>query len=202
MFAVPAPCQFLTDIAFLVDSSKNIGEVDFSRQRTFLKIITKSFGNKSRSAVVTYGEKSSIFATFDQFANMPDFLKAVANLTQDTDGSGNERLDEAVNLATRDVFPKSRPGVSKLAVVLTDRKEAIGPNALELKQAFETSRKAEIRMYPVGIGKNMDVEEWSNLVERKQDLLQVDNYQDLTLKVHEIAASICRAAGNNIHLWM
>ena len=202
MFAVPPPCQFSTDITFLVDSSKDISKGEFSRQTIFLKMITKSFGNNSRSAVVTYGEKTSIFASFDQFPNIPDFLKAVANLTQDTEGSGNGRLDEAVNLATRDVFPKSRPGVSKLAVVLTEGKQAIGPNALELKQAFETSRKAGIRMHPVGVGKKMNVEKWSNLVEREQDLLQVDNFQDLTLKVHEIAASICRAAGNNIHPWM
>ena len=202
MFTVPPPCQFSTDITFLVDSSKDIGKGDFSRQTTFLKLITKSFGNNSRSAVVTYGEKASIFASFDQFPNIPDFQKAVANLTQDTDGSGNGRLDEAVNLATRDVFPKSRPGVSKLAVVLTDGKQATGPHAVELKQAFETSRKAGIRMHPVDVGKTMNVEKWSNLVERKQDLLQVDNFQDLTLKVHEIAASICRAAGNNIYPWM
>lgn len=202
MFAVPPPCQFSTDITFLVDSSKNIGKGEFSQQMTFLKILTKSFGNNSRSAVVTYGDKASIVTSLDQFPNIPDFLKAVANLTQGKDGSGKGRLDEAVNLATRDVFPKSRPGVSKLAVVLTDGKQTIGPNALELKQAFETSRKAGIRMVPVGVGKKMDVEEWGNLVERKQDLLKVDNFQDLTLKVHEIAASICRAAGNNMCAWM
>ena len=202
MFAVPPPCQFSTDIAFLVDSSKNIGKGEFSRQMTFLKILTKSLGNNSRSAVVTYGDKASIAASFGQFPNIPDFLKAVANLTQDKDGSGKGQLDEAVNLATRDVFPKSRPGVSKLAVVLTDGKQTIGPNTLGLKQAFETSRKAGIRMLPVGVGKKMNVEEWSNLVERKQDLLQVDTFQDLTLKVHQIAADICRAAGNNIHAWM
>lgn len=169
---------------------------------TFLKIITKSFGNDSRSAVVTYGEKASVVASFDQFPNIPDFLKAVGNLTQEKDSSGKGRLDEAVNLATRDVFPKSRPGVSKLAVVLTNGKQTTGPNALELKQAFEASRKARIRILPVGVGKNVKVEEWSSLVERKQDLLQVDNSQDLTLKVHEIAATICRAAGKNMHEWM
>jgi len=198
--AVPPPCQFSTDVTFLVDSSKNIHKDEFSRQMTFLKIIAKSLGNNSRSAVVTYGEKASIIASFDQ--NMSDFLKAVANLTQDKDGSGMGRLDKAVNLATRDVFPKSRPGVSKLAVVLTDGKQTTGPNALELEQAFETSRKAGIRMFPVGVSENMKVEEWSKLVQRKQDLLQVNNFEDLTLKVHEVAAGICRAAGNNIHAWL
>ena len=169
---------------------------------TFLKIIAKSLGNNSRSAVVAYGEKASIIASFDQFPNISDFLKAVANLTQDKDGSGKGRLDKAVNLATRDVFPKSRPGVSKLAVVLTDGKQTTGTNALELEQAFETSRKAGIRMFPVGVTENMKVEEWSKLVQRKQDLLQVNNFEDLTLKVHEVAASICRAAGKNIHAWL
>ena len=169
---------------------------------TFLKIITKSFGNNSRSAVVTYGEKASIVASFDKFTNITDFLEAVSNLTQDKVGSGKGRLDEAVNLAIRDVFPKSRTGVSKLAVVLTDGKQTTGPNALELKQAFESSRKAGIRMLPLGVSKNMKLEQWSSLVERKQDLLQVNSFQDLTLKVHEIAASICLAAGNNIHTWM
>ena len=167
-----------------------------------MKIITKSFGNDSRSAVVTYGDKASIVASFDQFPNIPDFLEAVGNLTQGKDSSGKGRLDEAVNLAIRDVFPKSRLGVSKLAVALFGGKQTTGPNALELKQAFEASRKAGIRMLPVGVGKDMKVEEWSSLVERKQDVLQVDNSQDLTLKVQEIAASICRAAGKNMHEWM
>lgn len=200
MFAVPPTCQFSTDITFLVDASKNIGKDEFSRQITFVKILTKSFGNNSRSAVVTYGDKASIVASFDQFPNIPDFLKAVGNLTQGKDDSGKGRMDEAVNLATRDVFPKSRPGVSKLAVVVTDGKQTIGANALELKQAFETFRQAGIRMVPVGVSKKMDVEEWSNLVERKQDLLRVDNFEDITLRVHEIGATICRAAGNNINM--
>lgn len=192
--AVPPPCQFPADITFLVDSSGNIGMDDFSRQKTFLEIMAKSFGNNTRPAVVTYGETASVAANFDQFPNIPDFVKAVDNLKKDKDGSGRGRLDEAVNLATSDVFPKGRPGVSKLAVVLTDGSQATGPNALELQQAFEAAEKAGIRLLPLG----MRVEEWGSLVERKQDLLQVEDFEDLTLNVREIAANICRATGKNM----
>lgn len=167
---------------------------EFSKQKDFLKIMAKTFGNNTRPAVVTYGATASVAAGFDQFPSIPDFVKAVANLTKDKDGSGSGRLDEALNLATRDVFSNGRPGVSKLAVVLTDGSHAFGPNALELKQAFEASEKAGIRLLPLG----MRVEEWGSLVPRKQDLLQIENFEDLTFNVREIAANICRAAGKNM----
>lgn len=178
----------------MLDSSGNIDKDEFYRQKTFVQIMAKTFGNNTRSAVVTYGKTASVAASFDQFPNIPDFVTVVRNLTKDKDDSKDGRLDEAINLATRDVFSKGRPGTSKLAVVLTDGSQASGPNALELKKAFEASERAGIRVLPLG----MRVEEWGSLVERKEDLLQVENFQDLTFNVREISANICRATGKSI----
>lgn len=195
--SVPPPCQFDADIAFLMDSFGTIDEKEFSQQKAFLKIMAKSFGNNTRSAVVTYGKKYSIEATFDDSLNISGFLKVVDHITKGKEGTDG-RLDKAINLATLDVFPKTPPIVTKLAVVLTDGSQASGPNALELQQAFEASGKAGVRVLTIGIGKAVNAEEWRSIVERKEDFLQVENSQELTLKVHALAAKICSAAGKNM----
>lgn len=195
--AVPPPCSFSADVIFLVDSSGNTGKGDFAKQKALVKIITKSFGANWRSSIVTYGKNVSVEASLGQFPNINDFEKTVDKIAKDEDGKKETRLDEAMNLATSDVFSKARPGVTKLAVVLTDGSPIKGPNTLEVKRAFEASRNADVRVVTLAIGKGVDVKEWTSMVEDDKDLLQLSDSQDLMFKVRDIAAAVCAAAGKN-----
>ena len=83
-------------------------------------------------------------------------------------------------------------------MVVTDGSQTSGPNALELQQAFDASAKAGVRTVALGIGKALNVEEWRSLVPRKEDFLQIENSQDMTLKIRDIAKQVCAAAGNKM----
>jgi len=194
LLAVPPPCQFSADVTFLVDSSGNTDDNYFAKQKTFVKVMKKSSGPNWRSAIVTYGESASVEASLSQFPNTTDFEKAVDKIAKDKDGKKVVQLDKAMNLAASDVFSNARPGVSKLAVVLTDGSPTSGSNALEVKRAFEASRKADVRVVTLGIGKGIDVNEWSGMAE---NLIQLKDSQDLTFKIRDIAATVCAAAGKN-----
>lgn len=194
---VPPPCQFPADIVFVIDSSKTFDEKEFSQHKAFVKIMAKSFANNTRSAVVTYGERSSLKLNFDDSLNITYFLNVVQSIEKDNDVK-DKRLDKAINLATTDLLPKARPIAAKLAVVVTDGSQTSGPNALELQQAFDASAKAGVRAVVLGVGEALNMEEWRSLVPRKEDFLQVENSQDLTLKIHNIATQVCAAAGNKI----
>lgn len=180
----------------MIDSSKTFDEKEFLQHKAFIEVMAKSFGNNTRSAVVTYGEKPSIKSNFDDSLNITYFLSVVQSIVKDD--VNDNRLDTAINMATTDLFPKARPSAAKLAVVVTDGSQTSGPNALELQQAFDASAKAGIRTVALGIGKALNVEEWRSLVPRKEDFLQIENSQDMPLKIRDIAKQVCAAAGNKM----
>ena len=182
----------------MVDSSGNTPKDYFAEQKNFVKIMKKSFGANWRSAIVTYGQKASVEADFGQFSNFTDFEKAVDKITKDRSGQRVVRLDEAMKTANSDVFSKAREGVTKLSVVLTDGSPASGSNASEVKRVFEASRTADVRVVTLGVGKGVDVEDWSGMVEYHHDLIQLTDSQDLMFKIRDIAATVCAAAGKNI----
>ena len=158
----------------------------------------KSFAANWRFAVVTYGEKVSIEASFTQFPNITDFEKALHIIEKDKDGMTEVRLDEALDLATTDVFSKARPGTTKLTVVLTDGSPIDGSNTLEVKRAFEASREAGVRVITLGIGKGLDAKKWSSIDQQSQNLIQLKDSHEMTFKFRDTAATLCAAAGKNI----
>lgn len=155
----------------------------------------KSFAPNWRSAVVTYGKNATVKASLGQFPNLTDFEEAVNKIANDKGQNRSLRLDEAMDLAATKVFSEARPGVTKLALILTDGSTAAGSNALRVKQAFEASSKADIRVVTLGIGQGVDVQVWSDMVVYDQDLIHLTDPQDLTFKIHELATTICAAAG-------
>ena len=157
----------------------------------------KSFAPNWRSAVVTYGKNATVKASLSQFPNVTEFEEAVNKIAKDKGQNRSFRLDEAMNLATTKVFSEARPGVTKIVLILTDGGPAAGSNTLRVKQAFEASRKADIRVVTLGIGQGIDVQVWRDMVVYDQDFIQLTDPQDLTSKIHELATTICTAAGKN-----
>ena len=180
-----------------MDSSGSTPKDYFAEQKNFVKIMKKSFVANWRSAIVTYGQKPNVEADFDQFSNFTDFEKAVDKITKDEGGMRVVRLDGAMKLANSDIFSKAREGITKLAVVLTDGSPASGSNASEAKRAFEASRRADVRVVTLGVGKGVNVKEWNGIVEYHHDLIQLTDSQDLMFKIRDIAATVCAAAGTN-----
>lgn len=170
------------DVAFLIDSSGSIGEVNFEKQKDFVNVLAQKIGispKQGRSAIVVYHGTASVRARFGDFKNTGDFQRAVRNLQYTR---GRSRIDKALNVAARDVFPDARNGVEKIAIVLTDGHQTHDIGAQSLKEASEPLRRAGVRVIVIGVGGDVSRSELRLMVESDEDVVIVNDFDDLKMK--------------------
>lgn len=172
-----------------------MGSTDFAKQKTFVKLMKKSFAANWRFAVVTYGERASVETNLTQNVNISEFEKAVDSIEKDEDGKTGVQLGMAMNLAATEIFSKARPGITKLALVLTDGTPMAGLDSSEVKRALKDSRKGDVRVVTLGTGKSVDLKEWRSALQRNKDFIQLQDSHDLLFKIRDNAAAMCAAAG-------
>ena len=195
--AVFPPCKLHADVAFLIDTSQNASKGYLTQQKNFAKVLMKSFSGNWSFSIVTYGRNAIVKASLSQSHNLSYLEQMVDEIAQEKVDEGQVRLDKAMDLALSDVFPRARPGVAKIDLIFTDGRPLNRSNALEVIRSSEASKKADVRLLTLGIGKGVDPNEWSRVVEYDNDLIRLRDSQDLTFKVRDIAATVCAAAGRN-----
>ena len=183
------------DLAFIIDSSGSIGRRNYLKQKDFVKEVAKSFGlspSQSRAAMVLYSNSASVKARFGQFASAAEFSQAVDDLPYER---GLTRIDKALDLAATDIFPESRAGVPKIAMLITDGTQTPAADAKGLREASEPLRQAGVRVLAVGIGKGVDEDELRFVTESDEDVVVADDFQDLLLKLNNLTSKACQLAG-------
>ena len=183
------------DVAFIIDSSGSIGEIDYLKQKNFVKEAAKSFGlapDQSRAAIVLYSTTASVQARFGQYNTTEEFAKAVDALPYE---KGSTRIDRALDLAATDIFPKARGSVPKLALLITDGKQTRESDAIGLKEASEPLRQAGVRVLALGIGSDVDRNELRLVTETDDDVVMATDFEDLLLKIGNLTNRVCELAG-------
>lgn len=143
--------------------------------------------------MVLYSNSASVKARFGEFAEESEFARAVEGLPYER---GLTRIDKALALTASDIFAKgSRPGVPKIAMLITDGTQTPAADAKGLREASEPLRKAGVRVLAIGIGKGVDRAELRLVTERDEDVVVAANFQDLLLKLSNLTSQACQLAG-------
>ena len=175
-----------------MDSSDTVGTEDYEKQKTFVKLVAQGLGispTQSRGALMLYSDLASIQGRFDQYTNTKDFWKAVDRLRF---LGGKTRLDRALGVASSDIFPDSRPGVEKIAIVLSDGYQTQASGAKGLKEASEPLRKDGVRIIAVGFSNDLAIKSLRLLVESDDDLMQItEDPEDPLMKASSLVKRIC-----------
>ena len=182
------------DLAFIIDSSGSIGGRNYLREKTFVKEVAKSFGlgtNQSRAAMILFSDSASVKARFGQFASEAEFDRAVDDLPHER---GKTRIDKALDLTATDIFPESREGVTKIAILITDGTQTEAPDAIGLREASEPLRQAGVRVIAVGVGTNVDEDELRLVTESDEDVVVAADFEDLLLKLDNLTSKACQLA--------
>ena len=195
--AVFPPCKLHADVAFLIDTSQNASKGYLTQQKNFAKILMKSFSGNWSFSIVTYGRNAIVKASLSQAHNLSYLEQTVDEIAHDKIDEGQVRLDKAMDLAITDVFPRARPGVTKIDLIFTDGRPLNRSNALKVIRNSEASKEAGVRLLTLGIGTGVDPKKWSRVVNYDKDLIYLRDSQDLTFKVRDIAATVCAAVGRN-----
>ena len=183
------------DVAFIIDSSGSIGEIDYLKQKNFVNEAAKSFGlapDQSRAAIVLYSTTASVKARFGQYNTTENFAKAVDALPYE---GGETRIDKALDLAATDIFPNARAGVPKLVLLITDGTQTQVDDAKGLKEASEPLRQAGVRVLALGIGSNVDRDELRLVTETDDDVVMATDFEVLLLKIGNLTSRACELAG-------
>lgn len=165
------------------------------KEKDFVKQVAKSFGvapGQTQAAMVLYSNSASVQARFGEYATTEEFAQAVDALPYER---GQTRIDKALDVAATDIFPASRPGVPKIALLITDGKQTQADDAKDLKAASEPLRKAGVRVLAVGIGSGVDPDELRLVTESDEDVVVAANFQDLLLKLANLTSQVCQLAG-------
>ena len=109
---------------------------------------------------------------------------------------GRTRIDKALEIASRDVFPFARKGVHQIAMVITDGQQTQQADTKDLRTVSEPLRKAGVQVLALGVGPSVNPDELRLIVERDQDVLLTKSFKDLLVNVNNLIKTTCEIAGN------
>lgn len=173
------------DVAFIMDSSGSIGIDDYNKEKEFVKELANIFDiskGQARSSVIIYDDFPKLIFGFEDRLDNRNVSAAIEGLEY---LKGRTRIDKALAVAER-VFIDARPTVPRIAFILTDGKQTEDFDAKPLDVASKPLKDLGVKMYVIGIGAHVDINELNLLAERPQDVFTVDSFDDLLRRLREI----------------
>lgn len=180
-----------------MDSSGSISRTNYLKEKAFIKAVAQSFGissTQSRAALVLFSNSASVKIRFRDHTSTNSFKQAVDGLVHER---GFTRIDKALEVSTKEVFPFARKGVHKIAFVITDGEQTQAPDAKDLKEVSEPLRKAGVQVLALGIGSKVNPDELRLIVEKNEDVLLAKSFEDLIQRVGSLIKSTCELAGKS-----
>lgn len=174
-------CNTTVDIGFVLDSSGSL-RADYSKEKSFLKVLAASFGisdKLSRAGVVTFSLNAEHSIKLSDHKNFSTFGKAVDKIPL---MGSTTRIDRALRLSQNELFSLSngaRPGVPKLMVILTDGSQTNDIDAEDPSLVADEIRRAGIRVLVIGIGDGVNPEELLRLAGDKDNVFSAKSFDDL-----------------------
>ncbi len=166
------------NIAFIINSSASVGRTRYEIIKTFVKeFMTKLVGNSSQfeAAVVLFSREASVKLDFSQKFTLQLFHSTIDNLPWE---AGLTRTDKALKIASDYIFTNDtlsrRQNVPMIAILITEGETTvldILPDIVPLSNASEPLKQKGVRIFAVGVGKYVDLQELLEITERKNDVI-------------------------------
>lgn len=157
---------------------------NFNNEKEFIKYLSAALNlapQGSRVAIITY-------ASYSRLAIRLGILQTPESLGSSLDGltriAGLRRMDRALEYASIS-FDNRSPEVRKIVVLLTAGQQTRGGKPLG--QAVQPLRTIGAETYVVAIGSQVSVPELISIVKRKEDIILVPRFDQLTSEVKSVA---------------
>ena len=188
------------DVAFLVESSDNISPRDYQRIKDFVKeaaayLLTN--GGEQQVGVILFNSEATIRFKFGQYYSEFDFNRVIDNLPLE---KGLGQIHKALHIATTELFNDvggSRPGVQKLCIVLTNKKQAFAEDTKVLKDAAGPLQRAGVRVIAIGVTSSVDWKALRAITEDVKDVIVSHSCDSLVTKVSYLFKRVCVDAGKD-----
>ncbi|XP_032218274.2 uncharacterized protein LOC116601510 isoform X2 [Nematostella vectensis] len=184
-------CVQGVDIGFIVDSSESITDEAFINEKNAVRAISEQFliqPGQSRAGVVLYSGNPKLSISFDQYQSNGDFKSAVSRLQH---LQSHTRLDKALRFAAANLFNNQRPGYPAVAIVMSDGRQT--PGAESLSTAVQPLKELGVRVFAVGVGDRVVNDELKKLVQRDEDIYEVESFDKLIAEAKKFSKRACPA---------
>ena len=145
----PPPCSESFDLVFAMDSSGSIGETNYQKERDFIKGLANKLVVGPRNVhlgLMVFSDLPSVWVSLGTLRSTDyrSFSKAV-------DGApylrGRTRIDTALTIAGRDVFPEGRQNQEpQVLILITDGRQSNDPGSETLEKAVQPLRDQGIKV--------------------------------------------------------
>jgi uncharacterized protein YegL len=190
-------CSPQLDLTFVVDSSGSINAAHPNNWNSGLVFINKVIDTLDigpsaiQLAMVMFGTKAQVQFYLDDYTNKAE-LQAEVSLTPYLNGWTN--LAAGLNLVWSKIYVAgsgTRPGVAKVAVIITDG--ADNKDTAYTVPEGEICRSKEIQLVAVGITDNVDKEKLMQIVSTPDNYFNVTDYASLSKLINSLSTYICKA---------
>jgi hypothetical protein len=178
-----------------MDSSTPVSFREYTYEKKLVKIVSKYLNvvpNKSRAAVLTYGFDPEVITDFVGYQTVADYQRLVDNAISK---GGPRRIDKALDEAVG-IAKSTRPGYPKIAVLLTAGRQS--SDAKGLQEAAQRLRELGVRTYVIRIGQQPNKAELQPVVDRPDDIFNVDVFSELQLIARPTASKMTRRLGKTL----
>lgn len=190
-FLVSAPksyANFAADIIFLMDSSFDVDQNTFDREKRFVKSMVQSLTlspEKSRVAVIGFGNIPVEVVRFSSSQDVVAITRALDNARKIV---GRRNVAKVLEL-TASVLDKARPSVPRVVILLTAGSE------LYLTAPSQALRDLGTNRYVIAIGPNADEEELTPIIDEPRDMFTVPTPKELTWSTEYMVNEIVKRTG-------
>uniref|UniRef100_A0A9J7Y0U0 VWFA domain-containing protein n=1 Tax=Cyprinus carpio carpio TaxID=630221 RepID=A0A9J7Y0U0_CYPCA len=147
-------CPPEIDIAFLIDGSASVEDVDFVKMKTFVITIIQSFSNcSSQFAIAQFSTGFEIHSKFEAVNDIDSWRTRIGEIKQQ---KGWTYSANAINKTVDELFVTeggARQSAIKILIVITDGSSTDEPH---LRGAVEKAEKKNIIRFAIGIGEAFD----------------------------------------------
>ncbi|XP_054993056.1 collagen alpha-1(XXVIII) chain isoform X1 [Sorex araneus] len=140
------------ELVFVVDSSESVGPENFHIIKNFVKILTDQVAlDLARIGIINYSHKVENVAHLTQFSNKDEFKLAVDDMQYLGEGTYTATALHAAN----HMFEAARPGVKKVALVITDG-QTDNRDAKNLPNVVKNASIINVEIFVIGVVKKND----------------------------------------------
>lgn len=142
------------ELLFVIDSSESVGLQNFQIIKNFVKTLIDQVAldlTIAHIGIINYSHKVEKVADLMQFSNKDDIKLAVDNMQYLGEGTYTATALHAAN----DMFEAARPGVKKVALVITDG-QTDTRDKKNLKEVVKNARDINVEIFVIGVVKKND----------------------------------------------
>lgn len=139
---------------FVIDSSESVGPENFDVVKDFVNALIDRVSvsrEGTRIGVVLYSHINVVVVNLQQHSNQDDVKAAVRSMTYLGEGTYTGSAIQKAN----QIFQASRPGVRKVAIVITDG-QADRRDSVKLEAVVREAHSASIEMFVIGVVNSSD----------------------------------------------